>query len=123
MALAYEKKPKEFYWKDCFFKLYLAFTPANADEKAKKHGLREQVAQNAALASYKEIVQQSYDKILPLVQKVLGGKTDVKISDQLKIIKEWLGNNQPKDLRITPTEEPIITNQPREAPNPQAGAG
>jgi hypothetical protein len=121
MAIAYEKNSKEFYWKDCFFKLYLAFTPLNGDEKSKKYGLREQVTQNPSLSSYKDIVQQSYEKLLPLVQKVLGGKVDVKISDQLKSIKEWLGNNQPKDLRIVPNEEPIITTQPRDKPNPQAG--
>jgi len=120
MAQAYQQSPKQPFWRSAFWNLYLAFHWRDEVEKAQRIGLLEQVAQKSALSSHRKTVEEAYQNVVPLVSGVLNDQPTF-VADKLKPLADWLGTNQPKDFRIAPTEEPIISNQPREEPNPQAG--
>ena len=123
-AYAQEKLPKSIYWKDCFWTLYQAYQPANQEERAKGYGLLVQV-ERGALQSHRKLVQETYQLVVPLAGAVLNNKPE-NVTSRLEALAKWVGDNRPKNLRIAPNTEEIMTTQPldappRVAPPPSAG--
>lgn len=114
MEIARQKQPTRPDWNLCFLKIYLAFQPANEDEKQRLCGLLTQVDRKASLSgSHKKTVTEAYEQVLPIVQDALknGNAANPQATASLT---EWLKNNEPKDLRIAPTESPIAIRQAAE---------
>jgi hypothetical protein len=96
------------HWKDTFIRLYLAFNPGEA-RKAKGEGLLEQIARRPALGKYAQIATESYQQILPLVNKVALGSEKVDFDKQIEQMEKWLEEHPQKTDRISPNEDPIVT--------------
>ena len=105
---AFNKQPKLAIWKLCFMKVYGGFKPLDDDEASKqKRGLLLQVDARPALSTYKKTVQESFELVLPLVVKVVGDPQGIDVS--LANLKKWLDLNAPKNFKIHPDEDPIIS--------------
>jgi hypothetical protein len=117
MTEAFNKQSSNAIWKLCFMKVYGGFKPLDDEDGSKqKRGLLVQVETRPALSAYKKTVQESFELVLPLVAKVVG---DDKENDVLLAnLKKWLDQNAPKNLRIHPEEDPIIS-KPNAATNLQ----
>lgn len=98
IGAAYEKQPQKPEWGQCCFKIYLAFKPANADEKAKGYGLLNK----GSLGTHQKSVQEAYDQLIPLVRQIVDGAINNKradVANTLKSLNTWL------------TDKPTLTNQ------------
>lgn len=108
MTEAFDKQRELPIWKLCFMKVYGAFKPLEEEDSSKqKRGLLAQVESRPALSSYKKTVQESFDLVLPLVVKVVGEPEGIDVS--LVNLKKWLDQNVPKNSKIHPDEDPIIS--------------
>ena len=108
MTEAFNKQPKLALWKLCFMKVYGGFKPLEDEDSSKqKRGLLAQVDSRPALSTYKKTVQESFDLVLPLVVKVVGDPEGIDVS--LANLKRWLDLNAPKNFKIHPEEDPIIS--------------
>jgi hypothetical protein len=108
MTEAFNKQPKVPIWKLCFMKVYGGFKPLEEEDGTRqKRGLLAQVESRPALSAYKKTVQESFDLVLPLVIKVVGDPEGIDVS--LANLKKWLDTNAPKNFKIHPDEDPIIS--------------
>jgi len=108
MGDAYALEPDLPGWKDNFLRLYLAFNPGKA-EKSLGEGLLEQIAQRSTLGKYSEIAKDSYQQILPLVNKVAFDTETIDLEKQIQQMEKWLEDHPQKSDRISPGEDPILT--------------
>jgi len=99
-------------WKLCYIKVYGAFKPIEDDGQ----GLLKQVQERAALAAFKKPVSETYDKILPIVDKVV--KDPESITAPHEDLVKWLSANAPKGDRIHSSEEPLHGGKPIGAAGP-----
>lgn len=88
-------------WKICYIKIYGAFKPIEDDGQ----GLLKQVQERAALASFKKPVTETYEKILPVIDRAI--KDPSGITGPHEELSKWLAENAPKGDRIHSTEEPL----------------
>lgn len=117
MTEAYNKAPKAAVWKLCFIKAYGAFKPVDEEQK---RGLLMQV-DKGALTTYKTTVTEAFNKVLPLVSKVVGDpEKGGGIAEPLKELKKWIDANPPKNLKVGPEEEPIVIKKQTSAGPPPA---
>ena len=112
MADAYNKNPRASYWKDCYFRLYLAFRPIDSHEKARHAGLLLKMERltDQRLAVDKQVVNEAYQKVvLPLSRDVLKLKAPSQFPKAtLDAIDQWLSEQKPADVRIWPDLDPLI---------------
>lgn len=94
MALAYNKVPRAFYWKGCFWDLYFCFRAPNAQVKPVA-GLLNNV--RILSGNNGSLVKGAYQVLLPLVQHVLKQPVLKPLPiDQKKIddVLNWLKSNK-----------------------------
>jgi len=110
LASAWEVEPKkDFSTNYSFWSLYLAFKPANAEETRKGSGLLNQVKQKQRLQSYGPITKEAYELVVPVVNKVLFDSEKVDLAKHQEKMTKWLQEHRPRENRIAPTEEPLVT--------------
>ncbi len=133
MIQAYNRQPNRPGWHLCFYKVYLAFKPADAEEQRRNAGLLTKLAAGVIATAHGEAVRGAYEKILPIVGHVLlqyhkrrsGENTAAKVPPQsLKGLEDWLADNKPSDYTLSPASPPLRV-QPvttgSESPRPPAG--
>ncbi|MBI3864152.1 MAG: hypothetical protein HY290_19895 [Planctomycetia bacterium] len=111
---AYNKAPKQTVWKLCMIRIYGGFKPLEDEDTSKdktppKRGLVTQVEGKPGLSSHRKAVQGAFEKVLPLVSKVVGEPKE--IDPALADLKKWLEDkdNRPENYKIHPDEAPIIS--------------
>ncbi len=113
MADGYNKNPRAFYWKDCYFKLYLAFQPLDDGEKRRHAGLlmRMEQIKDPRFAADKQLVKDAYQAVvLPLARDVLKPNAPARLpKEMLNEIDEWLLKKKPPNVRIWPGLDPLIS--------------
>jgi hypothetical protein len=123
MTEEFEKEErKRSSWKLCFIKVYGAFKPIDEDDEKKGLGLLKQVGKGP-LQSYKRTVTEAFERILPLVAKVVNNPSGIDVP--LKDLRNWLEANPPKNATIYQNLEPIIKQargQPPAEPVQPAGS-
>ncbi|MBI5756936.1 MAG: HEAT repeat domain-containing protein [Planctomycetales bacterium] len=113
MTVEYQKNPKQSHWQGCFFNLYLAFRPLDAEEKKKGWGLLTLVGR-PPFAPHSAIVTSVYQHCLPLIQNVLTPPAAVTLPEAIKNLNDWLKQNSPNGgVNIAPAaEQPPKTKPP-----------
>ena len=107
MSDAYNKSPNEWYWNDCFFRLYLAFHHANKAEEDANLGLLRRTRNLTG----NDTIQNAFNQVLPLIQHVVGSQARTPIAKQnVDAVAQLLTDNAPQDFKIAPTEDPILTD-------------
>lgn len=118
MTDAYQKTPKS-DWRPTFLTLYGSFI---SGESGSESGLLTQVQTSGKLAPHKKSVQEAYDLVVPLVQKVITNPQGIDTS--LAKLKEWLKANSPKVNKISqdmPPLNPARTSSPAAPPSANGG--
>lgn len=103
-----------------FAKLYLAFKSANEDEAKAGHGLLTQIGAKPPLAAHKKTVQDAFDVVLPLIQKVLSPQPTGTLDEPLTKLNDWLKANPPRRTGIADNLPPIINQSSSGTPSGQA---
>ncbi len=101
MVDAYNNNKKNDFWKNSFFKVYLAFKPKTADGKKRKDGLVLKYEKNAD-------VLQAYNLIIPIVRHVLQqpNKNYAPVPEADKQnLSEWL-KKSPRNIAPAATSLP-----------------
>ncbi len=112
MAEAHDRQPELDIWKLYFMKVYGAFKPLDDDQK---RGLLTQT-EKGPLAGQRRSVQEAFDVVLPVVKKVVVDPEGMETA--LANLRKWLDSNTPKNFKIHPdlesiiSEEPIVKKQP-----------
>lgn len=115
MTDAYNKQPKAAIWKLCFIKAYGAFKPVDDEQK---RALLLQV-EKGSLAAHKTKVTEAFNKVLPLVSRVVGEQSKAGgTAEPLKELNNWLKANPPNNLKLSPDEEPIVIKKQPSAGSP-----
>lgn len=105
MGEAYVKTPQRASWKRNFLRIYSAFKPLTDEDAAKGTGLLA-IVNKGAFASHKKTVQDAYDMVLPVAERVIkGGAAPIEALGKLG---EWLKTNPPKNNKIAESEPPIV---------------
>jgi len=102
------KDPRKSDWGLCFFKLYLAFKPANADEQKKGYGLLNKGS--GQLGAHQKTIDDAYKAILPMLTQVIADITSNKplnLAGHAARLGTWLQANEPKESKIAPNEKPL----------------
>lgn len=121
LASEFNKKPNGAFWKDCYFKIYLAFRPFDAAGEKRGDGLLTKV-QKAAQSKHKAMVDEAYKQSLSLVNHVYPDRNNAPIPDTLLTpVTDWLKKNQPTDDRLAPNLPPLRTATPVVETKPPAG--
>jgi hypothetical protein len=103
---AYSDDPKLALWKLCFLKLYGTFKPLDVEQK---RGLLTQT-EKGPLASYRRSVQEAFDVVLPVIRKMVSEDQE-GMETALAGLRKWLDANIPKNFKIHPDEEAIISDE------------
>ncbi|MEX0718794.1 MAG: hypothetical protein WD066_19535 [Planctomycetaceae bacterium] len=104
-------RPGEPYWQGCFAAIYFAFQPVDKQEVPRRGGLRLKVENQADLQKFKETIEAVYKLILPVVKAGTGGKMLLPLDPNLgAAIDDWLNENKPSNLSISPGLTPLIIN-------------
>ena len=117
LALAYNKNPRLLQvWKYCFIDIYLAFHHEDDEERNEKAGFNNQFPNNRQ-------VNDTYQLVVPLVAAVLNqnpGDAKPIPNAQLQPLQNWLKDNVPSRMSITPNQPPILSKQEpgNKEPNP-----
>ena len=108
MSKAYNKNPGAFFWRECYFKVYLAFKALDAEEKARNAGFLARV-EKGVHAAHRGVVKSAYqEQILPLVNQMFDPKARGIISKKrFDELDNWLSEKKPINLRVYPGLEPI----------------
>jgi hypothetical protein len=108
VADAYNRKPTVFPWRECFWKLYLAFKPENEEEFRTKAGLLNKVTS----APNRKLVEEAYAQVSPLTRFVFNKENVRKKIPKTELVKldEWLAKSQPDDRSLAPGVAPIISS-------------
>ena len=108
-------------WKWCFINVYMSFMPDTVEEMQKRWGLRQQV-ERAGLGVHKPFVEAAYLVVVPVINSVTGNANPVPTPPALlQNLGNWLQNNVPQNLKVTPESEDLKLTPPQ--PPPMAGAG
>lgn len=111
MTEAYQQNPEKFYWRRCYWSLYLAFQPYDASERSRDAGLLQKV-QNATVRQHQGVVRQAYRQILPLARKMVNPDEVPRFAqDDLQKLDNWLEQNQPDNFQVAPGLQPITTTE------------
>ncbi|HEV7999161.1 MAG TPA: hypothetical protein VGP63_04725 [Planctomycetaceae bacterium] len=97
----------------CVAYIFLAFQPRNTSEKARHAGLLDRV-EDPTFSKYRKTVTQVWAAIRPMIVEELKHRFEPDIefpADVLAPISQWLKENTPTDLRISPTMPPVTTTQ------------
>jgi hypothetical protein len=97
----------------CIAYIFLAFQPKNSAEKARRAGLLDRV-EDPTYSKYKKAVTQVWGVIRPVVVEELRHRfePDIEFSAEvLAPIVQWLKENTPTNLRISPGMPPVTTTQ------------
>lgn len=113
MATAYNEDPNRWYWRTCFWDLYLAFRPQSQDEM-------QQYDRPGLLSRYTDPpITQAHQVILPIVRHVLSQEKDAGKPLPTELVKattDWLQDNPPADARAFPGGEQIMSENGGAAP-------
>ncbi len=121
MAQARNQQLNNPRWKWCFVNIYMSFMPDTAEEIQKRWGLRQQV-ERPGLGGHKLLVDAAYQVVLPVVNSVTGSANPVPTPPaSLQNLENWLQNNVPQDLKVTPESEELKQTEP--VPKPITGGG
>lgn len=123
MAQAYNENPNAFYWKECFYKVYLAFRPMNQRET--------RIYENPGLLTKlgnQQAVSNAYQQILPPARQVLQqnpreGNVAPLPQQTVQALAQWLKDNQPSSRKLAPDLDPLPPLQPSEEPATTSSAG
>jgi hypothetical protein len=108
-------------WKWCIINVYMSFMPDTVEEIQKRWGLRQQV-ERAGLGVHKPFVEAAFQVVLPVINSVTGTANPVATPPAvLQNLGNWIQNNIPQNLKVTPESEDLKLTQP--APPPMAGTG
>lgn len=95
MIQAYNGNPNAFFWKRCFWNVYLAFKPENAADNT---GLfKQQVNQTVVNDAYKQIIKPISSILQPGVNPKINAET-------INGMDDWLKKNLPKNFRVAPVQ-------------------
>lgn len=95
MIQAYNGNPNAFFWKRCFWNVYLAFKPENAVDNT---GLfKQQVNQTVVNDAYKQVIKPISTILQPGVNPKINAET-------IKGMDDWLKKNLPKNFRVAPVQ-------------------
>ncbi|WP_154933850.1 HEAT repeat domain-containing protein [Gimesia maris] len=95
MIQAYNGNPNAFFWKRCFWNVYLAFKPENAADNT---GLfKQQVNQTVVNDAYKQVIKPISAILQPGVNPKINAET-------IKGMDDWLKKNLPKNFRVAPVQ-------------------
>jgi len=108
VADAYNQEPNVFPWRECFWKLYLAFKPQNEEELRNKAGLLNKVTS----APNRKLVEEAYALVSPLTRYVFNNENLRKKIPKADLAKfdEWLAKSQPDDRSLAPGVAPIVSS-------------
>jgi hypothetical protein len=112
MTEAQQKNPGEFYWMECFWRLYLAFKPEDKDEKQRIVGLLDRAEAGTIGGQDKSDVVEAYKQIIPVAKIILNNAQPAPTpipAANLNTLDQWLKNNQPANLRVAPGLQPIVS--------------
>jgi hypothetical protein len=108
-------------WKWCFINVYMSFMPDTVEEIQKRWGLRQQV-ERPGLGVHKPFIEAAYQIVLPVINSVIGNANPVPTPQPLlQNLQNWLRNNVPQNLKVTPESDDLKLTPP--PPQPMAGAG
>lgn len=100
-----KQRPGEYYWPECFWKLYLAFQPGNDEDKRRydKPGLLSRFPQGP--------IKDAYGVVLPVLKHVLEQDPKQKAAPVPKEVLQgtsaWLEQHKPANYRVFPDGEPL----------------
>ncbi len=95
MIQAYNANTAGYWWKRCFWNVYLAFKPENAADNT---GLfKQQVNQTVVNDAYKQVIK-------PIATIVQPGETPKINADVTKEMDDWLKEKLPKNFRVAPVQ-------------------
>lgn len=129
MALAYQKRPNEYYWMDCFLDVYFAFRPVT-DTENQLYGSKR--LPGLSQKNLGNLVREGYQQILPITNHVINQKgffppkegepwaKNAPIPAQLiSDLGKWLQDHQPASHKLTPN----LPDLDPQSPLPTASAG
>lgn len=123
LALAYRNRPREFYWTNCFLKVYLAYRPEDEADKQRDGGLLLK-AESGAMSAYKPVINDAFEKIKPLVVHMTkqspSNPKDFARNDMVAL-QRFLASNKPDVNRLDPGS-PELSPGPSEAQERPGGA-
>ncbi len=109
LGMQFNRKPKEYYWKICVFRVYSAYRKVNERDVA----LLDRV-KGAPLSKHSANVRATYDHILPIVNDVYSRPNPLpksKVSpipdDKLKALKDFIEKNVPASFAVAPGSTPL----------------
>ncbi|WP_417386957.1 HEAT repeat domain-containing protein [Gimesia sp.] len=95
MIQAYNANPNAFFWKRCFWNVYLAFKPENPADNT---GLTKmQVNQTVVNDAYKQVIKPISTVLQPNVAAKINAET-------INGMDDWLKKNLPKNFRVAPVQ-------------------
>ena len=95
MIHSYNANTAGYWWKRCFWNVYLAFKPENAADNT---GLvKQQVNQTVVNDAYKQVIK-------PIATIVQPGETPKINADVTKEMDDWLKEKLPKNFRVAPVQ-------------------
>ena len=106
MAEAYNQNPAEVFWPECFWNVYLAFKPENAEELQRQAGLVTK-SQAATLGDHAAVIESAYNRIVPLTSSVINQPGAPIPPEAINSINQWLQQNKPQNNRVAPGLQPI----------------
>lgn len=103
LGLQHNQKPRSYHWKMCFFQAYSAYRKKDARDTAWLDRVK-----NASLSKHKTIVEAAYQRILPVVNEVIGRMKPQTISKKtLEDLKKFIDENPPANLSVAPGSKPL----------------
>ena len=117
MIDAYNQKPNAYYWRNCFFNLYLTFQPRDPDEKTRQAGLKTR-----DFGDYNALLDSAYQEIHPLAAHVLNASSALPEPiphARIDGAEDWLKKNVPENQTVGPGLPPISRLQAKDETRPQ----
>jgi hypothetical protein len=120
-AQARNQPPAGARWLPGYFNVYMSFMPDTSEKMQKRWGLRQQV-ERPGLGASRPVVEAAYQVVLPVINSVTGNANPVPTpAALLQNLDNWIRNNTPQNLKVTPESDELSLTQP--PPQPMAGGG
>lgn len=122
LAVQYNNRPNDAYWRECFMDLYFAFNAQERSETNEGWGLRKQV-ESGSLRDHRAMVDGAYQQVLKMVNAVMGHEPPRPVADAtLQEAAKWMRANSPADQKLHPEAKTVEAIEKSHAPRDEETA-
>jgi len=109
LAVQFNRKPRQYYWKSCVFLTYTAYRKRDLQDKALLDRIK-----SSLLGKYRTNVEETYKQILPIINAIYSSpkplpKTKIPPVSKAKLqaLKDFIEKNPPASLSVAPGAPPL----------------